>query len=226
MVGLLKWEKLGRFKVGSEKIYIKKLPLLRVSLEEHGKLLPLRLRKAKSLFSEQKIHRVITPTHFPYWENLSPLRPYDPLPVLQSLGGELLLAQLKKRRIDPQKTTVALVGKTVTESLGTVAHNIAPFVEHIIIDTQEGGDFLREELFYRFGLAPCYGREKATVCLYFSPSSGSNRRISLALYRVDSSDFSGIKLKNTEFPNDFQTPLMTALLLQAEKVQKKDIDFT
>lgn len=234
MIGRLCWEELGRFKVKDKKIYLHALPFYQISMESKGRLLPLRLKYANMLFAEEKIHRVLTPPHFDLWEYLPNLRPYDPLPVLQSLGGDILLHRMTQCSIPPEKATVTLVGQRVTKAMEQVAFTLVPQVKELVLLVEDGREELGERIFQKWGLAPCSSQKHSSATLYFTsptsvkttPKISSPSPLSLQLHREDSPDFQGISIKNKTIPSDIPPQRLLALLLQTEKVQKKDILFS
>lgn len=230
MLGRIRWEALGRFQIVEQKTNFYQLPIYEIALSPVGKLLPLRLKKANMLFNENKIQRVITPCDFQQWEYLSSMRPYDSLPILQSLGGELLLQLLKERGENPRESSVVLQGDCGSKVMEEVAFTLAPQIKELVIPSSKQGLKLQEKLFFAFGLAPCSYREQVAVVLSFQEkvsycSYGTAKEI-LSLHSLDSQGFSNLRCKKENFPEDISSLTLIALLLQTKRLEKKDLDFS
>lgn len=234
MVGWLRWKNLGRFQVSGEKIQIFKLPLFQVSLNPQGKLFPLRLKYANELFLEQKSHQVIAPPDFPHWDKLPQLSPYNPLPSLQSLGGDLLLHQLDTAQFPRKTASVLLVSDKITPPVYQSALTLAPHVKELIFSlpphklNHSGLSQIHGALFEQFGLAPCYHRDKPTAKIDFiSPLEALEPHpFHLSLSSLNTTSFSSISIKDFIFPPDLPPLPLLALLLQTERFHKKDFVFS
>lgn len=229
MIGHIAWQPVGRFKVVQEEQNLKQLSILTLGLEEKGRLLPYRLKWVNELFIKRKIRTVITPLGFDHWNHLPNLKPYDPLPALQSLGGELALFHLKKRKIPLRTARVTLVGEGVTKPLEQVAFTLAKEVGEVIIATDKGKESLQERLFFRYGLAPCDRREWSDAQIYFIAHPEKNlgkTALKIQLEREDSTDFLPITLKNKCYLPHIHPLTQISLLLATERLSKKEIEFT
>lgn len=234
MIGYLKWTDSGRFRVSGEEQRIFDIPYYQVSLSEKGRLLPLRLKRANSLCFEENIRTIISPTDFPHWHFLPHLRPLNPLPTLQSLGGDFLLEALSKAHLSPHDATVVLQGSSVTPSLEQVALELAPVVKELVISVSEGGQTLQTKLYHTFGMAPCGFRNHSTARLQFQPVEDCATspikplgvsKIILPLHEVHSPLFQGIRLKNKQIPSDIPFLPLLSFLLQKGGITKKDLQF-
>lgn len=229
MIGHITWQSVGRFKVVEEEKKLHQLSILTLALEEKGRWLPYRLKQVRELFLERKIRTVITPLGFDHWHHLPQLKPYDPLPELQSLGGELALFHLKKRKIPLRTASVTLVGERVTKPLEQVAFTLAKEVGEVIIATDKGKQRLQERLFARYGLAPCDRREWSDAVIYFNAVTQKNRRnttLKIQLEQENSVDFLPITLKNKCYLPHIPPLTQIALLLGTQRLSKKEIEFT
>lgn len=229
MIGQISWESLGRFRVIEEEKNLHSLCVLKVSLEEKGKLLPYRLRKANELFLSKNIRTVITPLGFDHWNYFPHSRPYNPLATLQSLGGELALFHLKKRNIPLSSATVTLVSTSVTKQVQQVAFTLAKEVGEVILATGKGTQPLQESLFHTFGLAPCDYRNRSDVLLYFEESGEKKfgkSSLELHLEQSNSPDFLPIIQNKIIFLPQMPYLTQIALLLETGRISKKEIEFT
>lgn len=227
MLGKITWEKLGRFTVESRRTSFMGVPMYEIALEESGALLPYRLRCGIKLLKEKKIRCVIAPQQFTHWDSLvkAGLQPYNPLPALQRLGGDLLLQRLQREGFPTEKATVALCGEKITAQVEEVAYQLCPRVKNLLLDFTKGAKRLEENLFQNYGLAPTPADREATASLFFTERQREKSGIALQLFSIESSIISGIHLKKQDIPPEVHPLTATALLLDYGKIPRKDIEY-
>lgn len=199
------------------------VPLFQVSCSSRKWGIKRRLEKANELLYEQKIQTVINEIAFPYWTWFPSVRRYNPVCALQPLATELVLLRLEEGGFLPEKSTVEIVAKRRTATVEQVACALAPRVFHLVLSLEEGRGELEQTLFETFGLAPLHCNKAVTLTLYFEPPERVGRGLSVDVSAEQSKDFQGISITHKTVPQGVSPLAWIGLLLQTEKITKKDI---
>lgn len=235
MIGQICHSPLGLFQVRGEKVWLEHASIYQVSLETEGRFLPFRLKRVGALFRAQGVRRLLLPRDSPHWLILSRygLSPYEPLPVLQCLGDWLLLEKLAQHGLPPAQQVVLLQGKSASPALWAVARGLCPFVKEIVISLPQGAEALQGQLYREFGMAVSSYRQSPTALLCFSTTEvkppniqPGQSRICLALDRLCSPDFQGIRLAKPMDPNSKLRLCQLAFLLDSGKISRESLEYT
>lgn len=228
MIGQLQWHDLGYFRVEGDKKVHDGLSFFQVQLANKERLLPYRVRRGGKLLQEERIRQLLAPMDFPHWQLLQGmgLRPYDPLPTLQSLGDVLLLRLLEKTGQNPATATVVLCGDRVTPSFQGVALALCPFVRELLILAPQGGEALQQRLYRDYGMAPTSLQGAYSAVVSFAVLPQDKRQRILQLGEVSSTDFCGLQLKKRQIPEGFSPQAWISLLLQHGKITKAEIEIS
>lgn len=165
MLGLLQYSP-GR-SISMERTQLLGLPVLRVSLVSGGYWEKHRLSRAARLLKRQGVHTVLMPKDFDRWDIFARqgLTGVNVLPLYRAMADKLVLAELKRRGVEPQKACVILRGEQVDADLARTARALCPRVRSVAIQTQWGAQHLSRELYWEFGAVAATGeRGDVTVC--------------------------------------------------------------
>ena len=117
------------------------------------------------------VRRALAPEGFPHWDRLraAGLEPVDPWPLLRRLAPALALAWLEGRGLSPERSAVALRGRSAAE-LAPAALALCPRVGALALSAP-GGDELEGRLRREFGAAPLADRRdgRCALALHLAP---------------------------------------------------------
>ena len=211
MLGQLKW-KPGAWGGGEERL-LYGLPVFCAASDPEGPFRAFRLRRAGNTLRRSGIARVLTPAGFHDWPLLSAcgLRSVSPEPLVRARAGDLALAALRRRELDPEHATVALRGNRADRDMERAAIRLCPVVRRLIISAPGGGEELARFLRREFGVPVLPPEERGDLALRFSPETVS-REGGLSLFGPEP-DLEGLTLTAPALPVPDRTnlPLLTAL---------------
>lgn len=146
------------------------LPVLRLAVTS-GRWEVRRLDRGASRLRRAGVRRVLAPEGFPHWDRLraAGLEPVDPWPLLRRLAPSLALAWLEGGGLPPERSAVALRGRSAAE-LAPAALALCPRVGALILSAP-GGEGLEGRLRQEFGAAPLADRRggRCALALHFAP---------------------------------------------------------
>lgn len=163
MLGLLCWEEWRWGKVRLREMRVMDLPVLQAQLARNGRW-EKRLERAAGLLSGRGVYRVLPMRGFRDWD--VPARrgvtAVDPLPLYRAMAAELVLAQLERTGLKPERAAVTLRGERLDGALVGAARQLCPKVRDLVVDVPHGGWKLAGELYREYGVAVCPRGEQGT----------------------------------------------------------------
>lgn len=223
MLGGITWNQGNWLSLEAKKEGIAGHSYLHFSLREEKPFRNYRLKKLSTLAQGYGITRFLFPRTFPFPDALPQFRPYDPVPILQTLGDKMLLGKLAEVGQDPHRAKITLVGDRCTTGFVAVARGLCPHVEELVLQVKEGRESLQQRLYQEFGVAPSSYREKPTATLFFSPPVPCEG-LWLSLGREE--DFHHLPSLSQDLPHGISPTVALALSLEKGKLKKESLDFT
>ncbi len=223
MVGRIQYKReRGRSQPRSESVC--GLTVLTVDLcEPEGlgqKKLDRRIRKLEQTFRGAEISRVIVPNSFPYCEQLTLVRPVDPMPFYRAAADLLVLDLLRQKGIPPGVAKAALAGPRICPELCAAAERLCRTVRKLRIDVpgEEGADFSRY-LQYEFGV-PVVPRTAAVDAVVAFGETGEEADLCL----WGKSEVC-LRVEGVELPEEIEQSVL-ALLWEQGRVKREQIRVT
>jgi hypothetical protein len=181
MLGRLEFVSGERNQSGMEKLY--GLDVLRVQTDPEGLLGNYRLARAGAALRRGGAGRVLLPGTFHAWEMLARfgLRRVDPTPFLHFCAPKLALEGLRRRDMDPARSTVTLSGSRADSSMTRAAVRLCPRVRRLVISAP-GGERLACQLREQFGIPVLPAEEPAHMEVNFHPGTECGNPHCMKLY--------------------------------------------
>lgn len=216
----------GRLRV--EQDNVAGLSVLQVRLDPEGFWARRRMKQAGRLLARAGSRRVLVPETFEDWSALerAGLRRVDPFPFLRGHAAQLAIASLQRQGRAPERCTVALRGARVGRNLAQTARELCPQVRDICITAPKGGEELRRDLRWEFGIAVRPDDEMVPAAVRFDRQTWDRGETVLDLFPPEPElgqveiCLPGLERWETERFS------LLAALWEAGKVRKSDLEFT
>lgn len=178
------------------------------------KRLRCRLRKAERALVRAGAGRVILGVEFPYRDQMTLLRPVDPLPMLRGAADVLVLGALDELGVDRCRGRAALSAPRLCPELERAAERLCPQVRGLLIDVPGGLDYARY-LQARFGLPVTPLAAGADVTAVFGPGGG-RWGWPLELYEGGMRNGLRLRVPELELPEDCAEQVLAILWERGE----------
>lgn len=206
----------GRGRMSAERRELFGVPTLWVTVPAGGIWEGHRATRAERLLKRHGVRKLLPMRGASTW-NIS-IPAVDPLPLYRTMADRLILWELSRNGIEPERGTVALAGERVDGDLARTAHLLCPRVHTLLLEVECGGELLAMELYRKFGAA-VNTTGRAAVCARFSGAGQGGELVLCG--RPELRDLQ-VEVPGLSLPEQLEPiPLLTALW-QAGRVDVKD----
>ena len=224
MLGALCWDETKKHGISLERTQVCGLPVLQARVRPGGRWEHERIARAARMLYGQGIRRILLP-RAPLTQELlcrQGLSIVEPLALYRAMAAHMVLAELERRGMGPERSTVILRGEYADSDLARTAWLLCPRVRQLVLDVSVGGDRLARELYWQYGAAVCLrGQEQAQISVCFD---GEKRDSELALCRPEP-ELLGMELRvdGLDVPEDLEPASVLTALWQAGRVPDRNI---